>query len=287
MKCRHVSDLVSYYLGGELAAGRAAEVEAHLAGCEGCRSEMRAMSKALRALEHPIRVLEPPDVREEAKRLAAASSRMPHFAYPRWAFAGAAAALAVCAVMAWHTLGPVRQPGVEMAEAPTPVSVPAHSKTPEAPVASAKTDTASGAITLAAVRDPIGTPHSVEVRKPAQMQGASVKHRRAQPVAPAVAKMSTAGSEGPVPGAEMAVVARPDAPSAAAPGTVGETPMVTDPKENGSEPETRVVMASASTNADTVGFGPEKGYLYEQVSLPGEDSTPKRVYLLRLPYLSQ
>lgn len=56
---RWSDDLVAYMLGA-LEPGEAAELERHLEGCERCRSELRWLTPAVRALPEGVEQVEPP-----------------------------------------------------------------------------------------------------------------------------------------------------------------------------------------------------------------------------------
>jgi anti-sigma-K factor RskA len=64
---RHWSDDVAAYLLGALEPEEAAELEAHIEGCERCRSRLRWLAPAIRSLPESVERVEPP--RELRERL--------------------------------------------------------------------------------------------------------------------------------------------------------------------------------------------------------------------------
>ncbi|HYM15235.1 MAG TPA: zf-HC2 domain-containing protein [Dehalococcoidia bacterium] len=60
MTCTETRDLLSDYIDDDLAAGARSHVEAHLAGCEGCRSRQRALRRTVRFVQTHASAL--PDV---------------------------------------------------------------------------------------------------------------------------------------------------------------------------------------------------------------------------------
>jgi predicted anti-sigma-YlaC factor YlaD len=54
MKCGEVKDWLAAYLDGEVTPERHQLIDAHLAGCEGCRKEMRAMASAQELLRRTL-----------------------------------------------------------------------------------------------------------------------------------------------------------------------------------------------------------------------------------------
>jgi anti-sigma factor RsiW len=107
MSCdRFVEDL-SAWIDGELPAGRAAEVAAHVAACAACGAQVAALRRAddaLRAI--PLREL-PPDaltkvLRRSARGRAPASRRR----WLGWAGAAAGASAAAAALVAWFLVRP-------------------------------------------------------------------------------------------------------------------------------------------------------------------------------------
>lgn len=51
MNCAETQGLLSDYIDDELAAGPRGHVEAHLAGCDGCTSEHRALRRTVRFVQ--------------------------------------------------------------------------------------------------------------------------------------------------------------------------------------------------------------------------------------------
>lgn len=73
--CERTRDRLDPYLDDDLAPGAAAEVEAHLAGCPDCRSELAAARRLRAALREGLPMLScPPEVTEEVLRIARAEA---------------------------------------------------------------------------------------------------------------------------------------------------------------------------------------------------------------------
>jgi anti-sigma factor RsiW len=107
MNCLQVKARLAAYVSGDLSAGDAVAIEAHLEGCTLCRSEAAAFERCEEALGVLGAVEEPPDLSEDLRRRIAA----PLPRRPRWgvaaAVAGAAVALTAIVVL---LLGPRKAP---------------------------------------------------------------------------------------------------------------------------------------------------------------------------------
>ena len=121
MTCTELDQLLDAYLAGTLEATRRANLEAHLAGCESCRTltgQMRAVLASAATLPRSIRPPRDlwPDI---ADRLASRTTRRPVRSIPwrRWAPLAAAAVLLI-AVTAVVTVRLSRR------EVPVAVSAP-------------------------------------------------------------------------------------------------------------------------------------------------------------------
>ena len=197
MKCRHVCNLASQYLSGELPPEKMAAIEAHAAECSSCRAEVAATERALRALERPKPLFEPPDVLEAVKMQVARPSRSFGTGRVGWAFAGAAAIV----LAAWlaASLSPARHappasPGVMESQAPnTPIARETAKPMPN-PVA-AGTAPANARDDAKASR-PQRAPD--KIRKP---EGRSISHPKPEPIRAA-----------PEPTIEYVVVYTPEPP---------------------------------------------------------------------------
>lgn len=99
MTCTELDQLLDRYLDGTLEANRRAELEAHLAGCDSCRTltlQMRGVLASAAALPRSIRPPRDlwPDI---ADRLASRTTQLPVRSIPwrRWAPLAAAAVLLI------------------------------------------------------------------------------------------------------------------------------------------------------------------------------------------------
>lgn len=96
MNCRRVSQLIPYYVSGELPVEQSPAFLAHLKSCPKCAYELESMERAQRALEQPFSRFEPPSVLAAVKNEVCAQQTHRRLS-GRWAFAGAAAlGLAMC-----------------------------------------------------------------------------------------------------------------------------------------------------------------------------------------------
>jgi hypothetical protein len=91
MNCLQVRARLAAYVSGDLSAGDAAAVEAHLEGCTFCRSQAAAFERCENALGVLGAVEEAPDLSEDLRGRIAAPLRW----RPRWGMAGAVAGAAV------------------------------------------------------------------------------------------------------------------------------------------------------------------------------------------------
>ena len=111
LKCRRVSDLISYFVSGERAHAQARAVESHLADCAQCRLELESARRALRALQCPVTQLDPPEVAAAIRSKAAQRTPRLRSAYLRW-LPVAAAVLVIALVVSLCRLSPTtNRPG--------------------------------------------------------------------------------------------------------------------------------------------------------------------------------
>jgi len=116
------------YAAGEVPAGRRSALEAHLAACEACRSEVATLRRGLAAMEvldrdAPVR---PEAMESLRRRLRAAADHRPArrpFVLVLWHYRWtAAAAVLVAAVVAWSLIpgptGTIQPPAAPQATAP-------------------------------------------------------------------------------------------------------------------------------------------------------------------------
>jgi hypothetical protein len=107
MNCLQVRPRLAAYVSGDLSAGDAAAIEAHLDGCTLCRSEAAAFERCEQALSVLGTVAAAPDLSEDLRRRIVA----PVPWRPRWGVAAAVAGLAVAATaMAVLLLAPRKAP---------------------------------------------------------------------------------------------------------------------------------------------------------------------------------
>ncbi len=92
MNCNEARECLAGLLYGELSAGRAAEIEKHLAGCPSCSAEYGALQRLRRMLD----VSRPPAVQVDIPRLYEQAARQQAHRLRRWR----RAALAVAAMAA-------------------------------------------------------------------------------------------------------------------------------------------------------------------------------------------
>jgi anti-sigma factor RsiW len=107
--------LLEGYLDGELGFERTLEVEAHLASCRGCDSEVQSWKDAREALQRSdLYQRAPANLEEKIRRLVpreGRSERIPWF--HRWVWAGSGAAFATAALLVVATIS---RPGTSLAE---------------------------------------------------------------------------------------------------------------------------------------------------------------------------
>jgi anti-sigma-K factor RskA len=122
---RFNEDVPAYALGA-LDPGEAAELEAHIEGCERCRAELRWFEPAVRSLPESVQRMQPPpelrqrlieEVRADARRAPAPASDPARRRSPRWPrrlglgsagwrpIAGLAAVALTIAVVAGYEIG--------------------------------------------------------------------------------------------------------------------------------------------------------------------------------------
>ena len=115
MTCDEIQERLEAFVDGELEAGTAAAIEAHLAGCEACAAEhslteaVRRELRALPELDAPPAVLGRVLSEAGRDRFRPAETRPTRSGRPAWA-AWAAAAFTAVVLGAAMLLGPSRQP---------------------------------------------------------------------------------------------------------------------------------------------------------------------------------
>jgi hypothetical protein len=78
MNCHRAGDLLSPYLEGELSPARAADLEAHVAGCARCRAELADLRRAVGALRTPPPLVQPVGLLAEFRSRLETPARRPH-----------------------------------------------------------------------------------------------------------------------------------------------------------------------------------------------------------------
>ncbi|MGI5864264.1 MAG: anti-sigma factor family protein [Myxococcales bacterium] len=111
MTCKRTESMFSPYLDGRLSSEERGRLEEHLAGCQGCRDELRAWKAASAALRSQPAPAVPAGLAERAWRAALSRRQEPSFvegfiyAGRRAALAGAfAAAVVWTGLFAWGGL---------------------------------------------------------------------------------------------------------------------------------------------------------------------------------------
>ena len=106
MRCLDVQMELQAYADGELSPERAALLEQHLTGCDGCRAELARLQVVVAALETWPLVAEPVQLTAHVMARVRPRPALPAFRL-RWsdfAISLAGAGLALAAVLAWHYL---------------------------------------------------------------------------------------------------------------------------------------------------------------------------------------
>jgi len=106
MRCLDVQMELQAYADGELSPERAALLEQHLTGCDGCRAELARLQAVVAALETWPLVAEPDQLTAHVMARVRPRPALPAFRL-RWsdfAISLAGAGLAFTAVLAWHYL---------------------------------------------------------------------------------------------------------------------------------------------------------------------------------------
>jgi hypothetical protein len=130
MNCLQVRARLAAFVSGDLSAGDAAAVEAHLEGCTFCRSEAAKFERCEEALGVLGAVEEAPDLSEDLRGRIAAPLRW----RPRWGAAGAVAGVAVAVTaVALLLLGPPKAPVPSAPMVREEVTRPAVVSMPEIP----------------------------------------------------------------------------------------------------------------------------------------------------------
>jgi hypothetical protein len=136
MSCPNETEWV-LYAAGELPAARHGELQAHLAACDACRRQARAMARGFSALDAldrdaPMRA----EAMEAVRRRLRVTAAHPQPARPavlsifrRWGWAAAAAAVLVGAMILTN------QPAPQITVVQPPLKEQGPKKTPNAPVA--------------------------------------------------------------------------------------------------------------------------------------------------------
>jgi hypothetical protein len=124
MNCHRAGDLLSPYVEAELSPARAAELEAHVAGCARCRTELADLRRAAGALRTPPPLVQPVGLLAEFRSRLETPSRRPHpfFRPPTlWLVpAGAIAAGLLIGVVISRTQMLARQPAGSIAAGSQP-----------------------------------------------------------------------------------------------------------------------------------------------------------------------
>ena len=125
MLCEDVIEQLSAYLDSELTAEESEAVRAHVAACERCRAELKALDRTVHAVADLPRLRAPSGLRDQVMakldRTAPAEAR-----HPRWRMywgAAAAVAFAVVIMLLTKTTAGPRRTELEAA-APAPKNVP-------------------------------------------------------------------------------------------------------------------------------------------------------------------
>ncbi len=106
MRCLDVQMELQAYADGELSPERAALLEQHLTGCDGCRAELARLQAVVAALETWPLVAEPVQLTAHVMARVRPRPALPAFRL-RWsdfAISLAGAGLAFAAVLTWHYL---------------------------------------------------------------------------------------------------------------------------------------------------------------------------------------
>jgi len=192
-RCRKTQDALAPYLDEQLSQHETAAVEAHLAGCPACQSELDRMEQALSLLHSAPPLRPPPSFAPRVKahvRAVAGGPRSPlvrrgvlqGVCYGLVLGAAAAAALAVFSPSLVVQSPGAIAPGPQVAEATQPRTTPVTATTPVTPVREGATVAPRRVVAVASVRasrsharsaEPAVEPTVREPRGPVQPSPAS------------------------------------------------------------------------------------------------------------------